>query len=126
MGTLSAGEAQRIKLTSFLGSNIQGLTITLDEPTRGMHPLEVESLISVLKELRAKKNTILVIEHDLEFIKSADYLLELGPNSGRNGGKVVNKGIFTEFCKKNTVTTKWLNKIPKIKNTFKLKNWRIY
>ena len=121
MGTLSAGEAQRIKLASFLGSNLQGLTITLDEPTRGMHPLEVESLITVLKQLRDVNNTILVIEHDLDIIKSGDFLVELGPESGKKGGKIVNKGFFTEFCKKDSATTKWLTKKPKINNTFKLK-----
>ena len=121
MGTLSAGEAQRIKLASFLGSNIQGLTITLDEPTRGMHPKEIGSLIRVLKSLVSKNNTLLVIEHDLDIIKSADFLVELGPKSGKEGGLIVNKGKYSDFFKFQTITTKWLQKSVKIPKKTKIK-----
>ena len=121
MGTLSAGEGQRIKLASFLGSNIQGLTITLDEPTRGLHPTEVNTLLIVLKQLRDKQNTIMVIEHDLDVIQSADYLLELGPKSGINGGTIINRGNFSEFCKISSPTTKWVTSPPKITTKTKIK-----
>ena len=78
-----------------------------------MHPSEVDSLITVLHELATRNNTLLVIEHDLQVIKDANYLIELGPKSGAMGGQIVNKGAFTEFCKNNSLTTKWLlHKIP--------------
>jgi excinuclease ABC subunit A len=108
MGTLSAGEAQRIKLASLIGSSLQGLTITLDEPTRGMHPSEVQSLIRVLKDLKQKNNTLLVIEHDLDVIKSGDFIIELGPSSGKKGGKIINYGPLNEFCNKNSLTAQWI------------------
>ena len=110
MGSLSAGEAQRIKLAGLLGSNLQGLTIILDEPTRGMHPSEVASLISVLQELQNRNNTLLVIEHDLDVIRAGSFLIELGPKAGREGGQIVNSGPFAEFIKHQSLTTNWLNK----------------
>ncbi|MFW9930225.1 MAG: hypothetical protein ACFFD1_12595, partial [Candidatus Thorarchaeota archaeon] len=116
--TLSAGEAQRTKLSALLGSSISGLTISLDEPTRGMHPSEVNSLITVMKELRDRGHTLLVIEHDLDIIKAGDFLVEIGPESGIHGGEITYEGDYNNFLDSKTHTAKWLsNKRQLIKTT---------
>ncbi len=106
--TLSAGEAQRIKLAALLGGGLKSLTILLDEPSRGLHPSEVDALIDVLHELREQGNTVIVVEHDLSIIKSADYLLDMGPGSGLNGGQVVAQGTPEQIAEADTPTALWL------------------
>ena len=90
--TLSAGEAQRLKLASLLGGELTGMTVLLDEPSRGLHPSEVAALGDELVALREQGNTILLVEHDRELIESADDVVVLGPGAGRAGGKVVARG----------------------------------
>jgi excinuclease ABC subunit A len=107
-GTLSAGEAQRVRLAGMLGSGLTSLTVLLDEPSRGMHPTEVRALLDVLTELRDEGNTVIVVEHDPLFIRSADYLVDMGPGAGIAGGEVVAQGEPSEVTKTETLTAKWL------------------
>ena len=98
--TLSGGEAQRIKLTRELSKRSTGRTIyLLDEPTTGLHFHDVKKLISVLNSLVNKGNTVIVIEHNLEVIKSADYIIDLGPEGGDLGGEIVAYGVPEEISK---------------------------
>ncbi|MDY7078615.1 MAG: excinuclease ABC subunit UvrA [Chloroflexota bacterium] len=90
--TLSAGEAQRLRLASLLGSGLTGVLYVLDEPTIGLHPRDTERLIRVLCQLRDLGNTVLVVEHDLEMIRAADYVVDMGPGAGEQGGHVVVAG----------------------------------
>jgi excinuclease ABC subunit A len=107
-GTLSAGEAQRIQLASLLGSGLTSLTILFDEPSRGMHPSELEALRDALQELRDEGNTVIVVEHDLLLVRAADHVIDLGPGAGALGGKIVAQGKPDEIIKANTATGKWL------------------
>ncbi|MFK5894702.1 MAG: excinuclease ABC subunit UvrA [Pseudomonadota bacterium] len=90
--TLSGGEAQRIRLASQVGSGLQGILYILDEPSIGLHPRDNKKLLKVLKSLRDNGNTLLVVEHDEETIKAADYLIDIGPKAGLNGGEVIYQG----------------------------------
>jgi excinuclease ABC subunit A len=90
--TLSGGETQRINLTRILGSNLTDSLYMLDEPSIGLHPKDTEKLIAVIKELRDMGNTVIVVEHDEEMIREADYLVDMGPYAGVNGGEVVFSG----------------------------------
>lgn len=90
--TLSGGESQRINLTSSLGSSLVGSIYILDEPSIGLHSRDTDLLISVLKQLRDLGNTVLVVEHDEEIMRAADYIIDIGPNAGRLGGEVVFEG----------------------------------
>ncbi len=90
--TLSVGEAQRLRLAALLGSGLTGVLYILDEPTIGLHPRDTYRLINVLRRLRDLGNTVLVVEHDLDLIKAADYLVDVGPGAGKHGGQVVAAG----------------------------------
>jgi excinuclease ABC subunit A len=90
--SLSAGEAQRLRLAALLGSGLTGVLYVLDEPTIGLHPADTEPLIRVLRRLRDLGNTVLVIEHDLQVLRAADHLIDVGPGAGRDGGRVVAAG----------------------------------
>ncbi|QSR83928.1 excinuclease ABC subunit UvrA [Methylacidimicrobium sp. B4] len=96
--TLSAGETQRIHLAAQLGSNLQGVLYVLDEPTIGLHAQENARLLDTLDELRAKGNTLVVVEHDEETIRRADRVIDLGPGAGRFGGQIVADGPWTSFA----------------------------
>jgi excinuclease ABC subunit A len=96
--TLSAGEAQRLRLASLLGSSLSGVLYVFDEPTIGTHPRDTRRLIAVLRRLRDLGNTVLVIEHDLEVIAAADYVVDLGPGGGKHGGQVVAAGAPAEIA----------------------------
>ena len=97
--TLSGGEAQRIKLTRELAKRGTGKTIyLLDEPTTGLHFADVKKLISVLDDLVAKGNSVVVIEHNLDVIKCADYIIDLGPEGGNAGGRIVAAGTPEEVA----------------------------
>ena len=97
--TLSGGEAQRIRLAAQLGSNLTGVTYILDEPTIGLHPRDNRILVAALRRLRDRGNTVLVVEHDEETIKSADTIIDLGPGAGRDGGAVVAQGSLADLKK---------------------------
>jgi excinuclease ABC subunit A len=107
-GTLSAGEAQRIQLAGLLGSGLTSLTVLLDEPSRGMHPSELEALREALKALRDEGNTVIVVEHDLLLIRAADHVVELGPGAGAAGGEIVARGSPSEIAASDTPTGNWL------------------
>ncbi|MHA1932437.1 MAG: hypothetical protein ACW96X_07850, partial [Promethearchaeota archaeon] len=113
--SLSAGEAQRIRLAGVLGSGLTSLTIVLDEPSRGLHPSELKALLEALIELRDMGNTILMVEHDMLLINSADYIVDIGPKAGIKGGEIVAVGSPSEIKKKNTITANWLNGKKKFK-----------
>jgi excinuclease ABC subunit A len=97
--TLSGGEAQRIRLASQLGSNLQGVCYILDEPTIGLHPRDNQMLLKTLERLESKGNTVVVVEHDEETIRRAAHVVDLGPGAGVNGGKVVAEGSVTDLLK---------------------------
>ena len=109
-GSLSAGEVQRVRLAGLLGSEMTSMTILLDEPTRGLHPREVDALLGALKSLSQSGNTVIVIEHDLLLIRSADYLIDMGPGAGNLGGHVVAQGRPEDLAESDTLTMSWLRK----------------
>ena len=111
--TLSGGEAQRVKLATELAKRGTGRTLyILDEPTTGLHTADVEKLIAILQRLCDAGNTVLVIEHNLDVIKTADYIIDLGPEGGDRGGTVVACGTPEEVSQnKNSYTGEYLNKI---------------
>jgi excinuclease ABC subunit A len=94
--TLSGGEAQRIQLATCLGSRLVGATYVLDEPSIGLHSRDTARLVSILKDLRELGNTIIVVEHDPEIMAEADYILDLGPGAGENGGRIIFAGTYKE------------------------------
>ncbi len=109
-GSLSGGEAQRIRLASQLGAGLVGVLYILDEPSIGLHQRDNDRLIRTLSELRDAGNTVLVVEHDLDTIRAADYVVDLGPAAGRHGGEIVAQGTPKQIEKnKNSVTGKYLN-----------------
>ena len=109
--TLSGGEFQRVNLTTLLGANLVNSMFVLDEPTIGLHPRDTKKLISAIKDLSEKGNTLLVVEHDPEVISEADNLIELGPDSGSQGGEIVYQGKPQGIVKANTKTAKYFNNI---------------
>lgn len=111
--TLSGGEAQRIKLSTELSKVGTGNTLyILDEPTTGLHPLDVKLLLKVLHQLVEKGNTVLVIEHNLDVIKTADWIIDLGPEGGDKGGMIIAEGSPEEVAQnKNSYTGQYLKDI---------------
>lgn len=101
--TLSGGEGQRVRLANALSSQITGITYVLDEPSTGLHPRDTENLIKTLFKLRDNGNTVIVVEHDEDIIKNADYIVDIGPYAGVMGGKVIGKGTLEEI-KRNKVS----------------------
>lgn len=122
--TLSGGEAQRIKLATQIGAGLQGVLYVLDEPSIGLHQRDNDRLISTLKHLRDLGNTVLVVEHDEDTIRQADYLLDIGPGAGEHGGYVVASGTPEEVSKnEDSITGRYLSgkdKIPVPKNRRKI------
>ncbi len=108
--TLSAGEAQRTRLATQISSGLRGILYVLDEPTIGLHPKDNQQLLNLLKILKNQGNTIVIVEHDEFTIRSADYIIDLGPAAGINGGYIVNKGPFREFIKNDSITSLYLTK----------------
>ena len=107
--TLSGGESQRINLATSLGSSLVGSMYILDEPSIGLHPKDTERLIKVLKDLRDLGNTVIVVEHDEDIMKEADYIIDIGPEAGTFGGHVVAEGNFKEILKSDSLTAQYLN-----------------
>ncbi|MDB2683182.1 excinuclease ABC subunit UvrA [Alphaproteobacteria bacterium] len=109
-GTLSGGESQRIRLASQIGSGLTGVLYVLDEPSIGLHQRDNNRLLETLKRLRDLGNTVLVVEHDEDAIRSADYLIDMGPGAGVHGGQVVAAGLPKEVFKcKNSLTADYMN-----------------
>ncbi len=124
-GTLSGGEAQRIRLASQIGSGLTGVLYVLDEPSIGLHQKDNVKLINALKRLRDLGNTVIVVEHDTETMENADHIIDLGPEAGSKGGQITAQGTYGEIKKdKNSITGQYLaNKkkieIPKIRRLAK-------
>ena len=107
--TLSGGESQRINLATSLGSSLVGSMYILDEPSIGLHPRDTHRLIKVLKSLRDLGNTVIVVEHDADIMKAADYIIDIGPEAGTHGGEVVAAGTYEQLLKADTLTGKYLS-----------------
>jgi excinuclease ABC subunit A len=107
--TLSGGESQRIRLATQLGSELVNVLYILDEPSIGLHQRDNHRLINSLKRLRDAQNTIIVVEHDEDIMREADYIVDIGPRAGRKGGEVVFQGTPAEMLKSNTLTAQYLN-----------------
>ncbi|CAL2091295.1 excinuclease ABC subunit UvrA [Tenacibaculum sp. 190524A05c] len=120
--SLSGGEAQRIRLATQIGSQLVGVLYILDEPSIGLHQRDNQKLIDSLIKLRDVGNSVLVVEHDEDMIKNADYVLDIGPGAGRHGGEIVSIGSFDEIINHTTLTTDYLSKrkaieVPKKRRT---------
>jgi excinuclease ABC subunit A len=112
--TLSGGESQRINLATSLGSSLVGSMYILDEPSIGLHPKDTERLIGVLQNLRDLGNTVIVVEHDEDIMKVADYIIDIGPEAGTYGGHIVAEGQFKDIIKSDSLTAQYLNEQLKI------------
>jgi len=112
--TLSGGESQRIRLATQIGSQLVNVLYILDEPSIGLHQRDNDRLINSLKELRDLGNTVIVVEHDKDMMLNADYIVDIGPKAGRNGGQVVFQGTPEEMLKQHTITSQYLNGEMKI------------
>lgn len=122
--TLSGGESQRINLSTSLGSSLVGSLYILDEPSIGLHSRDTQRLISVLKSLRDAGNTVIVVEHDEEVMEAADYIIDIGPDAGANGGQVMFEGTYEEIKKvKNTWTAKYLGGLEEIAMPKQRRKW---
>ena len=107
--SLSGGESQRIRLATQIGSQLQGITYVLDEPSIGLHQRDNQRLIIALQKLRDVGNSVLVVEHDKDIMLASDYLIDIGPKAGYGGGQVVAQGVPSTFKKLNTITANYLN-----------------
>ncbi|MGL5315809.1 MAG: excinuclease ABC subunit UvrA, partial [Peptostreptococcaceae bacterium] len=118
--TLSGGENQRIKLAATLDSSMMGLIYVMDEPTIGLHPKDTKGIIKELKRLRDQGNTIIVIEHDVDIMKEADHIIDVGPAAGKHGGEIVGQGNLEELmANESSVTGAYLKKEHKYPNNFR-------
>lgn len=109
-GTLSGGEAQRVKMIRHLGSPLTDVTYVFDEPTAGLHPHDIGRMNNLLLKIRDKGNTVLVVEHKPEVISIADNIVDIGPDSGDNGGQLIYTGAPTGLCNTNSITAEYLTK----------------
>ena len=127
-GTLSGGESQRIRLASQIGSGLTGVLYVLDEPSIGLHQRDNDRLLTTLKNLRDQGNTVIVVEHDEEAIREADFVLDIGPGAGVHGGQIIGKGTPEQISKnKNSITGQYLTgkreiRIPTTRRTGNGKN----
>ena len=125
--TLSGGESQRINLASSLGSSLVGSLYILDEPSIGLHARDTHLLIKVLRELQQIGNTVVVVEHDEEIIRAADYIIDIGPGAGRLGGEVIYQGELSKLRKEsNSHTVKYLTGEEKIEIPLQRRRWNNY
>ncbi|MEW9095308.1 MAG: excinuclease ABC subunit UvrA [Clostridiaceae bacterium] len=113
--SLSGGESQRIKMVKHLNSNLVDLMYIFDEPSIGLHPRDVHKLNNLLKKLRDKGNTVIVVEHDPDAIKIADHVIDVGPRAGKYGGEIIYEGTYENLLKSGTTTGNALNKTLSIK-----------
>jgi excinuclease ABC subunit A len=124
--SLSGGESQRINLATSLGSSLVGSMYILDEPSIGLHPKDTERLIKVLLSLRDLGNTVIVVEHDEDIMKAADMIIDIGPEAGTHGGKLVAQGTFKEILNSNSLTSNYLNGNLKIEVPRISRKWGTY
>lgn len=109
VSTLSGGESQRVKMARQLDCDLVGLMYILDEPSIGLHPRDNHKLIEILKELRNKGNSVFVVEHDPDIIRCADYIIDVGPRAGANGGEIIYSGPFAGLAQSKGLTAEFLN-----------------
>jgi len=129
--SLSGGESQRIRLATQIGSQLVGVLYILDEPSIGLHQRDNSKLIESLKGLRDIGNSIIVVEHDKEIMEKADYIIDIGPKAGKNGGEIIFQGTYKEMIKENTLTAQFLNgkkqiDIPKIRRKRNKKSLKLF
>lgn len=124
VSTLSGGESQRVKLAKQLGSSLTEMLYILDEPSVGLHPRDVYQLNNLLKALRNKGNTVLVVEHDPDVIAIADHVIDVGPKAGVRGGNIVFQGSYNDLLKNDCETGRLLNKGVEVKSN--VKEWKDY
>ena len=115
--TLSGGESQRVKMVRHLGSSLVDVMYVFDEPTIGLHPRDVGRMNTLLRRLRDKGNTVLVVEHDTDVITAADHVVELGPRAGTDGGRVVYEGDVAGLASAGTLTGEFLHRPVRVKDT---------
>ncbi|MBP1756273.1 MAG: transporter related, partial [Firmicutes bacterium] len=121
--TLSGGELQRIKLAAALASDLTGIIYIMDEPTIGLHPQDTEGMIHILKQLRDKENTVIVIEHDTDVMEVADYIVDIGPGSGKQGGEIVGSGSLKELMlQASSVTGTYLRRKDQHRDAYRKGN----
>jgi len=121
--SLSGGESQRINLATSLGSSLVGSSYILDEPSIGLHSKDTERLISVLQNLKEKGNTVVVVEHDEDMMRTADFLIDMGPEAGHLGGEVVFAGDYSKLKGKDTLTAKYLDEVERIEIPTTRRKW---
>lgn len=124
--TLSGGESQRINLATSLGSSLVGSLYILDEPSIGLHSRDTDKLIGVLKNLKSIGNTVVVVEHDEDIIRSAEEIIDIGPAAGVHGGEIVFQGDFDALDKSETLTSKYLRGVEKIEIPTFRRPWNSY
>ncbi|MDR1726053.1 MAG: excinuclease ABC subunit UvrA, partial [Bacteroidales bacterium] len=129
--TLSGGESQRIRLATQIGSELVNVLYILDEPSIGLHQRDNQRLIASLKRLRDMGNSVIVVEHDKDMIMESDYVVDIGPGAGINGGKIIAKGTPAEILQQNSITADYLNgkrkiEIPKIRRSGNGKILKLY
>lgn len=117
--TLSGGESQRIKMVRSLGNSLIDLLYIFDEPSIGLHPKDLQNIITIIQQIRDKGNSVLIVEHDPDLIKMADHIIDIGPGSGRNGGKVVYEGTFKNLKSSAGKTGSYFVRKPFIKQKFR-------
>jgi excinuclease ABC A subunit len=120
--TLSGGESQRVKMVKYLNSSLTNMIYIFDEPSIGLHPRDVMRLNALLKKLRDKGNTILVVEHDPDVIRVADHIVDMGPYAGNNGGEIVFQGKLADLQSNSTLTGKFLNHKFEVKQIYRKAN----
>ncbi|WP_221411895.1 ATP-binding cassette domain-containing protein [Empedobacter brevis] len=115
--SLSGGESQRIKMVRNLGNNLTDLLYIFDEPSIGLHPKDLQNIATIIKQIRDKGNTVLIVEHDPDLIKIADWVIDMGLQSGKNGGEIVYEGTFQGLKKSKGKTGMYFAKAPEINNS---------
>lgn len=121
--TLSGGEAQRIKIAKYLTSSLSDLVYVLDEPSVGLHPHDIQLITKSLKKLKEQGNTIVLVDHNPAIISAADYVVEMGPQAGKNGGRVTFTGTYPELLKSDTITGKMLREKISFRPSRKPTSW---
>lgn len=131
--TLSGGESQRIKMVRHLGNSLEDLLYIFDEPSIGLHPKDLDNISQIIKQIKAKGNTVLIVEHDPDLIKLADHVVDLGPLSGVNGGEIIYEGNFQNLKKSKGKTGQYfslprqINQNPReVKETIKITNANLH
>lgn len=122
-GTLSGGEAQRIKIAKYLTSSLTDMLYVFDEPSVGLHPHDIELIKRALVRLKDRGNTIMIVEHNPAMVAFADYVVEIGPHSGVGGGQVTFTGTYQELLKSDTLTGRWLTRKHQLASPHQAKGW---